>query len=369
MSTLASSAFLDRQARTAFILPTVVMILAFAVFPLLVSAYLTLVRFQLAPGGYLLTFVGWSNFRKLLFGSEQYHFLGTFNTVTSLEWLLIGALSVFLIVRLARYALGPNASVIGLIGRLIAAVGLVAALVLCTATIGGSGRLGSLGVTLFYVTAGVTAQFLIGLGLAYLCTLPVRGRDFYRLVFFLPLMVTPVGIAYMFRMLADTTVGPLAPVWNAVGLRATSWAADQWAARIVVVIGDTWQWVPFMFIVLLAALEGQPRDQVEAAQIDGANGWKIFRDITWPSIAPVAASVVLIRLIEAFKIVDLPNILTNGGPGIATESMTLHSFIAWRTLDLGGSAAVAYMLFFVATISCVSFFQFVVRRARGEPGR
>ncbi|MGH8676939.1 MAG: carbohydrate ABC transporter permease, partial [Burkholderiales bacterium] len=226
----------------------------------------------------------------------------------------------------------------------------------------------SIGVTLFYVVAGVSAQFLIGLGLAYLCGLPIRGRWFYRVVFFLPLMVTPVGIAYMFRMLADTTVGPLSPLWGAVGLQRIAWAADPWLARIVVVIGDTWQWVPFMFIVLLAALEGQSRDQVEAAQLDGASGWRIFRDISWPSIAPVAASVILIRLIEAFKIVDLPNVLTNGGPGIATESMTLHSFIAWRTLDLGGSAAVAYLLFFIATITCVSFFQFVVRRAREGAG-
>ena len=118
-----------------------------------------------------------------------------------------------------------------------------------------------------------------------------------------------------------------------------------------------------MFIVLLAAIENQPRDQVEAAQLDGASGLQIFRDITWPAIAPVAATVVLIRLIEAFKIVDLPNVLTGGGPGLATESMTLHAFIAWRTQDLGGSAAVGYMLLFVSTVVCVSFFNFVVRHA------
>ena len=90
---------------------------------------------------------------------------------------------------------------------------------------------------------------------------------------------------------------------------------------------------------------------------------QIFRDITWPAIAPVAATVVLIRLIEAFKIIDLPNVLTGGGPGLATESMTLHAFIAWRTQDLGGSAAVGYMLLFVSTVVCVSFFNFVVRHA------
>ena len=133
---------------------------------------------------------------------------------------------------------------------------------------------------------------------------------------------------------------------------------------MMVLIGDTWQWTPFMFIVLLAAIENQPRDQVEAARLDGANGWQIFRDITWPAIAPVAATVVLIRLIEAFKIIDLPNVLTGGGPGLATESMTLHAFIAWRTQDLGGSAAVGYMLLFISTVVCVSFFNFVVRPAR-----
>ena len=365
MARLFAAGLLDRHARAAFILPTVLAILAFSIFPLLISAYLSLVRFQLEPGGYALHFVGWSNYRKLLLGSEQFHFLGTFARAGTLRWAIVAIGAAAALAALIRYVRNaPSAA--GLAGRVVASATLSAILVLLANTTAGHGRLGSLGVTLFYVVVGVTVQFLIGLTLAYLCTLPIRGRSFYRLVFFVPLMVTPVGVAYMFRMIADTTVGPLAPLWNAVGWREISWAADHWLARIVVVIGDTWQWVPFMFIVLLAALEGQPREQIEAAQLDGADGWRIFRDITWPTIAPVAASVVLIRLIEAFKIVDLPNVLTNGGPGIATESMTLHSFIAWRTLDLGGSAAVAYMLFFVATVTCVSFFQFVVRRARAE---
>ena len=133
-------------------------------------------------------------------------------------------------------------------------------------------------------------------------------------------------------------------------------------------LGETWQWIPFIFIVMLAAFESQPRDQVEAAELDGASAFQIFRDITWPSVAPVAATVALIRMIEAFKIVDLPNVLTNGGPGIATESLTLHSFMQWRTLDLGASAAVAYLAALRLHRSCVSFFNFVVRAgAEGTP--
>src|SRR6185437_8682915 len=74
-------------------------------------------------------------------------------------------------------------------------------------------------------------------------------------------------------------------------------------------------------------------------------------------------------LIEAFKIIDIPNVLTAGGPGLATESMTLHSFIAWRTQDLGGSAAIGYLLLFASTITCVSFFNYVVRWTRRFQGR
>jgi multiple sugar transport system permease protein len=159
----------------------------------------------------------------------------------------------------------------------------------------------------------------------------------------------------MFRMLTDTGKGPLQPLWAAVGLGDFSWVNDPWGARIAVMVGDIWQWTPFMFIILLAALESQDTETVEAAMVDGANRWQIFRRVSFPAILPVAATVVLIRLIEAFKIIDLPNILTNGGPGTATESLSLHAYLRWRTLDLGQSAAVAYSLLFIVTVVALSY--------------
>jgi len=98
--------------------------------------------------------------------------------------------------------------------------------------------------------------------------------------------------------------------------------------------------------------------------MDGAGAWQVFAHVTWPAVMPAAATVVLIRAIEAFKIIDLPNILTNGGPGIATESMVLHAFAAWRTLDLGGAAAVAYLLLLVSVVLSVSFFNLFVAPSR-----
>ena len=359
--------WLDRQSDRLFILPSVLMILAFSIFPLLLSAYLAVSRFQLGLGGYQIRFVGLANFAKLLFGSEQYHFLGVFAPVAWPGWLLLALLAILVLASFRHYLRRGPVNALGVVGRTIC-VGLIFALGLLIATTAGlGGRLGSLSVTLLYVFLGVSTQFVIGLGLAMLCSQRIAGRSFFRVVFFLPLMVTPVGIAYMFRMLADMTQGPLAPIWRWFGLGDLSWAAQAWSARLVVMVGDSWQWIPFIFIVMLAALEGQSTDQVEAASLDGASYWQIFRDIAWPEIAPTAATVVLIRIIEAFKIIDLPNVLTNGGPGIATESLTLHSFINWRTLDLGGSAAVAYMLLFVSTVLSASFFNLLMqplRRAR-----
>jgi len=127
-------------------------------------------------------------------------------------------------------------------------------------------------------------------------------------------------------------------------------------------IGDIWQWTPFMFIVLLAALEAQSVELFEAALVDGANRRQIFRYISFPQILPLSLTLILIRIIEAFKIVDLPNVMTNGGPGTATESMTLQAFFSWRALDLGGSAAIAYLLLFVVTFIGIAYVNLVRSR-------
>ena len=175
----------------------------------------------------------------------------------------------------------------------------------------------------------------------------------------LPMMITPVGIGFTFKMMTDTLQGPIAPLWDALGLHNFSWINNPSYARAAVVIGDTWQWTPFAFIILLAGLEALPTEIVEAAMVDGANRLKLFRYIILPQIIPVSTTVILIRLIESFKMIDMPNILTGGGPGTATETMTLQTYYLWRSIDLGGSSAVAYILLFVVTFVTLVFVNFV----------
>jgi multiple sugar transport system permease protein len=353
---------LDRLAANLFIWPAILVVLLLAIFPLVMSLGLSFTRLEFVTGGFQFNFVGLANYQKLFAGSEQTHFLGLMAMPTWLGWtLLIGFVGV-VVWSIGRYLSGGRGSIGGLIARIVAAIlgGLILWMLVHTLTPGG--RPGTISVTLIYVFVDLIFQYLIGLGLALLCTQRLRGRRFFRIVYLLPMMITPVGVAYMFRMLTDTQKGPFRPIWLAMGLMNFSWVNNPWGARAAVMIGDIWQWTPFMFIVLLAALEGQSVEQVEAASVDGANSWQIFWNITLPDILPVSMTLILIRLIEAFKIVDLPNVLTNGGPGTATESLTLQAYFSWRTLNLGGSAAIGYVL--LVLVSFVAIIVVNVLRAR-----
>ncbi len=352
----------EQMAGNVFIWPAVLVVLFLSIFPLIISLYLSLSHFKFVKGGFEIKFAGLANYRKLLLGSEQTHFLGLMADPSPLGWLVIAIVVVLLAWSLARYISSQQRSVGGLIGRVLTVVLLGLLAWLLVHTLSPTGRPGTVVITLLYVFIGIAVQYLLGLGLAMLTTQHLPGRRFFRVVFLLPMMITPVGIAYTFRMLTDTDKGPFQPMWQALGLGLYSWVNDPWGARAAVMISDIWQWTPFMFIVLLAALEGQSMELIEAALVDGANRWQTFWHITLPQILPVSTTLILIRMIEAFKIVDLPNVLTNGGPGTATESLTLQAYISWRSLDLGGSAAIAYMLLFLVSFIGMTYITLFRRR-------
>ena len=344
-----------------FLWPALLVILALSVFPLIVSLLLSLSRLQFTANGIDIKLIGPINYQTLLFGSEQDHFIGLIKSPTVIGWAIFALLVAgigWAFYRAIRGGVRPVGLVLRAIG---AALGIGLAWLLVGTTFSQGGRPGTLFVTLSYVTIGIVVQYSLGLGLALLATLKLAGRRFFRVVFLIPMMITPVGVAYLFEMLTDTGKGPFLPVFDALGFANFTWTTDPWLARAAVMIGDIWQWTPFMFIVLLAALEGQDQEVLEAARVDGASRWQAFRNITFRAILPVSLTVVLIRMIEAFKIVDLPNILTNGGPGTATESITLEAYFDWRTQALGRSAALAYILLIIVTIAATAYVNLIRR--------
>lgn len=331
------------------LLPTIFIILFLSIFPLIVSLLLSFARVTFVRGGVDVTFVGLSNYHKLLFGSQQRHLLGRFGELSPVGWVIFLTVAGLLMYWLYRALLDSQRSIRTMFFRLVGALMTALLVWICTSTLTSDGLPGTMVVTLIFVVAGVFFQYAIGLMLAMLLVQNLRGKRFFRVVFLLPMMITPVGVAFLLRMLADTHVGPLAPLFNAIGLGSFSWSQNAADARIAVLIGDIWQWTPLMFIILLAALEGISRDQTEAALVDGANRLQIFRFVITPQIAPVSLTLILIRMIEAFKLIDIPRILTGGGPGTATETMTLHAYIEWRSPNLGGSAAISYLLLILVT--------------------
>jgi multiple sugar transport system permease protein len=353
----------DGAARWVFIWPAVIVILFLSIFPLIASVALSLSRLAFQQGGVDLKFIGVSNYYQLLFGTEQSHFLGVFKTPTLLGWTIFVVGAGATIRAFGRAVRGGTLGPGGLAIRFMAGVTFVGFLwLLVGALASNGGRPGALIVTFIFVFAGIGLQLGLGLGLAILCVQAVPWRRFFRVAFLIPLTITPVGVGYMFLMMTDTSKGPLEPIWVGLGLRDFSWVTDPWLARFAVIIGDTWQWTPFVFIVLLAALESLDQEVHEAAVVDGASRWQSFVSITTPAILPVVTTIVLIRLIEGFKIIDMPNILLGGGPGTATQSMSLQAYIDWNTLNLGRSAAVAYLLLIVVTLVATAYVSVIRRR-------
>jgi multiple sugar transport system permease protein len=354
----------DATARWLFIWPAVLVILLLSIFPLVASLVLALSNLVFKQGAIAIDFVGFDNFSALLFGTERKTFLGVTRAPTPLGWLLILGSIALAVWWFRRSVRGGQLGPFGLAVRLGACFILVGfAWLLAQTLLGEGGRPGALIVTMLFVVGGICLQYTVGLVLALLAVRRIPGRRFFRVVFLIPLTITPVGVGYMLRMMTDTGVGPMVPIFRALGLTDYTWVNDAWSARVVVILADSWQWIPFMFIVLLAAIEGQDQEVLEAAFVDGATRGQAFRHMTIPAILPVSTTLILIRMIESFKMIDMPNILLGGGPGTATQTLALESYFSWRTLDLGRSAAIAYLLLITVTIVATAYGSLVRRRA------
>jgi multiple sugar transport system permease protein len=191
--------------------------------------------------------------------------------------------------------------------------------------------------TLLYVGAGVLLQYVVGLGLAFLLNREFVGRRFFRLVFLLPMMLTPVAVGYVGRMMFDSGISPLAQFQRTIGTFLSSvigqrvqlnipFLTDPHVAPITIILMDSWQWIPFMTLLLLAGMQAIPEEIYEAARVDGAHGRHLFWQITFPILLPISLTAILIRSLEMFKIVDVINVVTGGGPGSATESLVMYVY-------------------------------------------
>ena len=213
----------------------------------------------------------------------------------------------------------------------------------------------SLSVTLTFAFAVVTAELAIGVGLALLLDRNIRGMSVLRTLFILPMMIAPVVVGLMWRYMYHPTVGTINKTLKSLGFESVDWLGQH--ALLSVIIADIWQWTPFIFILSLAALQSLPRSALEAAKIDGATGWQQIRYIKLPLMMPVLIVTGLLRLIDAFKVLEIILVMTEGGPGLSTEIIALRiSRTATEFRELGAAAAMSNYLLLLLLILTLGMF-------------
>lgn len=209
--------------------------------------------------------------------------------------------------------------------------------------------------TLKFVVAAVSIEFLLGFAIALLFYSHLMHRRFALTLVLVPMMLAPVAVGLLWKLMLQGDYGMAAHYLRAAGLvdEQTAMLGDPDLALTAIVLIDIWQWTPFVTLVMLAGLLSLPREPFEAAIMDGAGRLRVFRDVTLPLLRPIIGLVLLLRGIDAFKEFDKVFILTGGGPGTATELLSIYIYrVAFRDWDLGYAAVCAFMMYLVVWILC-----------------
>ena len=221
-------------------------------------------------------------------------------------------------------------------------------------------------LTVKYSVVTVAVQFVVGLGIALMLNRVVRTKPIYFAILTIPMAMSPVSVALIWRMLLQPNLGIINHLMETIGLPRFDWLGSPNLALWTMAFIDVWQQMSFVILILAAGLASLPREPYEAAEVDGARPLQQFWFLTLPMLRPVAAITVIIQLINEFRTYDLPYVLTKGGPGTATEVL---SFFAYRQAFLGLSinegAAAAFVLLVIVLAMTVVFFAMLEKRAKG----
>jgi multiple sugar transport system permease protein len=225
--------------------------------------------------------------------------------------------------------------------------------------------LSALAHTFVYAVIALTIEFLLGLGLALLLNSQIRGRSVWRALLLLPMMLPPVVVGVVWRLLLNSNFGAVNGTLKTFGVNTESltWTASPKLAMASVIIADVWQWTPFVFLILLAGLQAIPQEPYEAALVDGSTAWQTFRHVTLPLLKPAILIVLLLRTMDLLRVFDHIFIITEGGPGFATETLSLYIYrTAFRFSNFGYAAAMSFVLLLITNVISAGYIRML--RAR-----
>jgi multiple sugar transport system permease protein len=220
--------------------------------------------------------------------------------------------------------------------------------------------------TVMIVVAAVGLEFSVGLAVAYGLYRLTFGVRALTLMMLLPHVITPVVAALFLKWIFAGRWGLLDATLISFNIFPPDWLGDAGWARLTVILADAWQFTPFMILVLYAGLNTVDQSQIEAAQIDGAGNLTLLFGIMLPAIRPLIMFVLAMRLMDAFRYFDTIYVLTSGGPGTATETITIFTYaLAFRLLEVGKASALGVLTLLIIAALVGLMALFIFRRTKG----
>ena len=205
--------------------------------------------------------------------------------------------------------------------------------------------------TFIYGIGSTIIQQVLGLGLALLLNSKIKGRNLMRAIIYLPALVSAVIMGTMYYFIFQYDTGALNTILSALGLEKVVWFQNATTALIIILVVNSVQFVGTSMIIYLAGLQGLDQSVVEAASLDGASGWKMFWNITLPGLAPSFTTSVVLNLIGGLKLFDVIKVLTGGGPGYSTNSVSSYISIQYFVnQNAGYAAAMGVVLFIIIAV-------------------
>lgn len=228
----------------------------------------------------------------------------------------------------------------------------------------------SLKVTFILMGGGVSIELIIGTALALLLNGLKRSRTWLLSLFLIPVLIAPVVAGFQFRMIYHDQFGPLNYIIELITFghwRGFAWIADPKVALFAIMMTDVWQWTPFLMLIILAGLQAIPIELYEAAEVDGATDTQMFWRITIPMVLPVVIIGILIRAMDSFKLFDIIYLLTGGGPGDTTETISYYTYLqGFKFFSLGYTAAMAFIQLVIITVIAQLFLRVQQRQGGSE---
>ena len=226
--------------------------------------------------------------------------------------------------------------------------------------IGGDDRFfDALGRTVAFTVAAVGIEVVLGVAIAVLLHREFFARGLMRTLLLLPMVATPVAIALVWRLMYEPNSGVLNDLLGAIGIPANDFIASSESVLRWLIVVDVWEWTPIVVLIVAASLAAQPTDMYEAAAVDGASAWQVFWRITLPAITPAIVIAAVFRMIDALKTFDIIWVMTQGGPGFASETLNIYIYKqTFEAQNLGYSAAMLNVFFMVVVGSALLLLRF-----------